>query len=217
MKPQLNTENNDNLSLVYLMRDDSFIKRMEDKKKEVKKHIDDLSTAAKKYSKKYEDIVEQGTKEKQLLLEDGHTRGLKDEDILGKLTKFIPAKDTPILNMLYFLLNEYKNQESAVQFLREQKDLGKNYELLRESMDKEYGHLTEADAKEVIPDLLGFVYDNVTLDIFNTIKKLKALSNSPVESEAFRAYTKCKELCKRYNLDFDRIPCDIEAETNKGK
>lgn len=196
-----------NLSLVHLMKDESFITRMEDKKKEVKKNIDDLSTAAKLYSDKYSDVVEKGTKEKQLLLEDGRRAGKTDDEVLGKLTKFIPASDTPILNMLYFLLNEYKNEASSVQFLREQKDLGKDFELLRERMDSEYGHLTEKEAKEVLPDLLEFVYDNVTLDTFNTIKKLKALAQSENPNEAARAYIKCRNLCKKYNLDYDRIDC----------
>ena len=206
---------NNEMSLVKLMRDDEdFIKRMETKKVNVKQDKVRLDAAANEYGKKYEKIVEQGTIEKQLLLEDGRKHGLTEDQVFGKMSKYIPAKDTPILNMIYFLLNEYKNEASAVQFLREQKDQGKDYELLRESMNADYGHLTEKDAEQALPDLLEYVYNNVTLDIFNTIKKLKALSTSNNEVEASRAFLKGRKLCQSYNLDWDRIPCNLEDENN---
>jgi len=206
---------NNDLSLVKLMNsDEDFIKRMETKKVNVKQDKIRLEAAANEYSKKYEKVIEQGTTEKQLLLEDGRKRGLTEEQVYGKLSKYIPAKDTPILNMLYFLLNEYKNEASAVQFLREQKDQGKDYELLKEQMDKSYGHLTEKDAEQALPDLLEYVYNNVTLDIFATIKKLKALSTSENDEEAVRAFQKGRELCKKYNLMWERIPCNLDDENN---
>jgi ligand-binding sensor domain-containing protein len=64
------------------------------------------------------------------------------------------------------------------------------------------------------PDMVNFLYGNITLDMFNKIKKLKALSKSPNEREAFLAYRKAIELCKQYNLDFDRIPCYVEGQEN---
>lgn len=67
----------------------------------------------------------------------------------------------------------------------------------------------EADLKET-PDMVNFLYGNITLDTFNKIKKLKALSKSPNEQEAFQAYRKAVEMCKEYHLDFDRIPCYVE-------
>ena len=50
------------------------------------------------------------------------------------------------------------------------------------------------------------------MNIVNKIKKLKALSRSSNESEAFQAYRKALELCKEYNLEFDRIPCYVEQK-----
>lgn len=58
-------------------------------------------------------------------------------------------------------------------------------------------------------EMVEYLYGNITLDMFNKIKKLKALSKSPNEAEAFQAYRKAIELCKEYNLDFDRIPCYV--------
>lgn len=66
----------------------------------------------------------------------------------------------------------------------------------------------DADLKKT-PDMVEFLYGNITLDMFNKIKKLKALSLSPNELEAFQAYRKAIELCKEYGLDFDRIPCYV--------
>lgn len=61
-------------------------------------------------------------------------------------------------------------------------------------------------------EMVEYLYGNITLDMFNKIKKLKALSKSPNEEEAFLAYRKALELCKEYNLDFDRIPCYVEKK-----
>lgn len=58
-------------------------------------------------------------------------------------------------------------------------------------------------------EMVEYLYGNITIDTFNKIKKLKALSKSPNEAEAFQAYRKAIELCKEHNLDFDRIPCYV--------
>jgi hypothetical protein len=68
----------------------------------------------------------------------------------------------------------------------------------------------KASLKET-PDMVEYLYGNITLDMFNKIKKLKALSKSPIDAEAFAAYRKALELCKEYNLDFDRIPCYVKG------
>jgi hypothetical protein len=198
-------------SLMRLMNDDNdFIKRMEQKKIAVHTDKVNLSKAADEYSKKYAHEIEEGTKKKQLLIEDGRRRGLTEEESCKALATFIPSKNTPILNMLYFLLYEYEGASDKVQFLREQKNIGVDINVLQEQMEKDFGHLEEKIEEKELPDLGTFIYDNVTLDTFNVIKKLKALSKSPNEHEAFRAYTKCLELCRRYNLEFDKIPCNIK-------
>lgn len=62
------------------------------------------------------------------------------------------------------------------------------------------------------PDMVSYLYGNITLDTFNKIKKLKALSKSPNEKEAFLAYRKAVALCEEYKLDFDRIPCYVSGQ-----
>lgn len=62
------------------------------------------------------------------------------------------------------------------------------------------------------PEMVEYLYGEITLDMFNKIKKLKALSKSPNEKEAFQAYRKAIELCKEYNLEFDKIPCYVEKK-----
>jgi len=54
-----------------------------------------------------------------------------------------------------------------------------------------------------------FIYGNMTHETFKKIKKLKALSRSDNENEAFLAYRMCLQLCERHGLDIDRIPCNI--------
>ena len=202
---------NSETSLVKLMQDnDDFIKRMELKKVAVKKDKEGLVSAAKIYENKYKDEIADGTKRRQLLIEDGRRKGKTEEEVVEGMALFIPSKQTPILNMLYFLLHEYEDVQNDIQILREDTDKGLDFNGLRKQLDDRYGHLTIKDIEEDIPDLLEFIYKNVTLDIFGKIKKLKALSRSPNEAEAFRAYTKCMELCKKYNLEFDRVPLDVE-------
>lgn len=67
----------------------------------------------------------------------------------------------------------------------------------------------KAELKET-PDMVEFLYGNITLEVFNKIKKLKALSRSHNDAEAFQAYKKGLEMCKEYGLEFDRIPCYVE-------
>jgi hypothetical protein len=80
--------------------------------------------------------------------------------------------------------------------------------IICERYEKEFGHVVEASDKtaEALPNMVSFVYCNIGDETFSTIKKLKTLSKSDNESEAFSAYRKCMEMCKKYNLEFDRIP-----------
>lgn len=83
-----------------------------------------------------------------------------------------------------------------------------NQQLLEEQ--KQRPREEDVTLKET-PDMVNYLYGNITLDTFNKIKKLKALSKSPNEQEAFQAYRKAVELCKQHNLDFDRIPCYVNS------
>lgn len=55
-----------------------------------------------------------------------------------------------------------------------------------------------------------FLYGNLTLEQFDVLKKLKALAQSDNISEATLAFKKCRELCAKYDLDFDKIPCNYK-------
>ena len=194
------------MQLIKDSEKEDFIKRMEHKKVAVRKDKTNLINAAKEYEGKYEKVINEGTEKRKLLIEDGKRRGLTEEQVVGTLQKFIPSRSTPILNMLYFLMYEYKDITNDIQFLREDKDVGRDFEDLQKMLNENYGGLTEKDVDQNIPDVLEYVYDKVTLDIFNTVKKLKSLCESSNENEAARAFIKCRDLCKKYNLDFSRIP-----------
>jgi len=81
--------------------------------------------------------------------------------------------------------------------------------------EKKYIPKEEETSLKDTPDMVNYLYGKITLDTFNKIKKLKALSKSPNEQEAFLAYRKALELCKENNLDFDRIPCYVKGQENE--
>ena len=108
---------------------------------------------------------------------------------------FIPSLYTPILNWIYFYV------------ILEGKDLEK--ELLRDNQDTLYRTLLHEDkikSLEKAPDMVEYIYGNITMEKFQTLKKLKRLSKSPNEHEAFQAYRKCINLCKEHKIEFDKIP-----------
>lgn len=185
------------LSLMSLIKDDPILsRRLEKQTQKVKKHKEDLSKVAESYNQKFNREIREGTRRKQLLLEDGKRKGLSEEDTMKKYGKFIPSVYTPLLNFLYFFMKEHEDN---------------SFELLREKFDKKYGKLIHEEIeRENIPEFDTFVYGNVTSDTFQKIKKLKALSKSKNINEAFLAYTTCLKLCEKYNLDFDKIPSTYE-------
>jgi len=85
---------------------------------------------------------------------------------------------------------------------------------INQQFQKEKLSRTQEEAVKLkdTPDMVNYLYGNITLDTFNLIKKLKALSKSPNEKEAFLAYRKANDLCKKYNLDFDRVPCYVKRQ-----
>ena len=200
------------LSLTSILRssDEDFIKRMADKKKNIEKDKAGIMAAANQYAKKYEKQINEGTEKRKLLIEDGKRKGLTAEESMKNMAVFIPDKNTPILNMLYFLLHEYDGASEAIQVLREEKDRNINFDQLKNNLNEKFGGLSIDDIEQDIPEILEYVYENVTTEIFKKVKKLKALSRSPNKQEAFAAYTKCMELCEKYGLEFDKVPCNVD-------
>lgn len=179
-----------------------FTKIFAKKAENLRKDKAGLVEAAQSYQKKYERQIEEGTKKRQLMLEDGQRRGLKEEQIFRDNQLFIPTKQTPILNFLYFLLTESIHQDPTV----------KELYLLKEEMEKKYPEIEHSTGdigktKELLPEMVSYVYKGIDDEgTFETAKKLKTMAMSDNEKEAFVAFRKCKALCEKYNLDFDKIP-----------
>jgi hypothetical protein len=192
------------LSLMTIIRDDpDFGRRIAKKVQEIKQDKQNLLDVADQYGQRYQEEILKGTELRAKLLTEGSSRGLSEEEVMSQYGRFVPTVYTPILNLLYFLLRESEVQDQ---------DLYRQ----RDKLNEQFGHLQEEDVKSTVlkdpPEMVEFLYGNITLDMFNKIKKLKALSKSPNEKEAFRAYRKAQELCKQYNLDFDRIPCYVKGQ-----
>lgn len=190
-------------SLVSILRNDpDFAEALSRKKAAVKKDKQSLVNAAETYVKKYEQEVIDGTRRKAKLLSEGESNGLTEEEVMKDFGKFLPTVQTPILNLLYFLL-------------RESEEIDRDLYKLRDDYNVKYGGLEDRESEVLSenldepPPMFEYLYANMTLETFNKLKKLKALSKSPNEEEAFLAYRKCLALCKKYNLDFDKIPCNV--------
>ena len=67
---------------------------------EVKKDKRKLTKLAENHFQNHKEEILEGTKKRQLLLEDGKRRGLTEDQVLSS-SGFIPSVYTPILNWLY--------------------------------------------------------------------------------------------------------------------
>lgn len=56
-------------------------------------------------------------------------------------------------------------------------------------------------------DMETFLYGHLTLDQFDALKKLKALTQSSNLNESTLAFRKGKELSQKYGVDWERVPC----------
>jgi len=166
--------------------------RLKAKTEAVKRDKQKINNLADEHFKNNRDAIIEGTKRRQVLLEDGKRQGLSEGQILSS-TEFIPSVYTPILNWLYEFMGhgiDMKKEES------------------RQQLNEQVGHMTHEEVRvmENTPELFEFLYGNITMGVFAKLKKLKGLSQSPNKHEAFSAYSKCIELCEEHNVDFDKIP-----------
>ena len=213
-----------NYSLMAILRDDpDFAGALAKKKEAVKKDKQNLVAAAKTYTQKYEKEIEEGTRLRQKLLTEGQAQGKSEDEVLSQYGRFLPSRQTPILNFLFFMFRDEAEQETQKMKLEELTEyyIEKfGYEGFIKRLEEGSTYVKETYADE-LEDILGddtedpeemdrFIYGNMTSATFQKIKKLKALSHSPNEKEAFLAYRKCLELCKKYNLEFDKIPCQLK-------
>ena len=59
--------------------------------------------------------------------------------------------------------------------------------------------------------MVEYLYGSLTLDQFDILKKLKALAMANTNPhESFLAWKKGNELCKKFDLEWDKIPCSIK-------
>ena len=212
---------NQKMELVFARTryDGDFSERIRKTTKEIEADKKNILTRAKDYEGRYKEEIDEGTRKRQLLLtQAGDPADPKEQArILASYGKFLPTKYTPILNMLYFMLRE----EEGPDWMAIKKEYDQTYggiheddDLSREDLEKKYGDLMHEDEKyEDVKEpesMDSFIYGNCTHDTFKKIKKLKALSKSRNENEAFLAYRMCIQLCERYGLEFDKIPCNID-------
>ena len=182
------------MSLATLIKNDPALsERIQRIAEDVREDNQKIKSFSQTYNQKYKKEIIEGTAKKHLLLEEGKRRGLSVQEV-EQSYGFIPSIYTPILNWLFFFILEGRNPEQEIQ--REEED--EQYRLLVEEI--------EVESIEQAPDMLTYIYGNLTLEKFQTLKKLKRLSKSPNEHEAFQAYRKCLAMCKEHNIEFDRIP-----------
>jgi hypothetical protein len=224
----------ENTSLLRILQnDEQFGDILKRRTQLAKKDKESLLNSATQYNQKYKNEIEEGDKLRHKLLEEGKSKGLtKEEDIFKGNSKFMPTVRTPILNFLFFMLRDEEQcktktiQEVIEEFLH-QNGYEKTEEVqhyidgivqnfsIEQTLDELGDGITfedtvSKDTTKEVEDIGEFLYGNLTLKEFNTVKKLKALSRSENKDEAFSAYSKCLELCKKYNIEFDRIPCNIK-------
>lgn len=188
-------------SLVSILRNDpDFAKALHKRTEVAKKDKETLVKAAETYSSRYEEEIIEGTKQAQKLISEGSSHGLTEEDVMKQLGRFLPTVRTPILNLLYFLL-------------RESEEVDREMYVLREQYNQQFGHLEDNEplSENIVdpPDMQEYLYGNMTHETFKKIKKLKALTKSPNIEEATLAFQKCRELCSKYSLEYDKIPCNV--------
>ena len=211
-----------NYSLMTILRNDpdfagAFAK---EKIESVKKDKKNLLKTAESYTEKYRQEIEEGTKLRQKLLTEGEASGKTEDEVLSCYGKFIPAVYTPILNWLFFTFREEADAPKTSKMQLEElikyyiEKFGYEDFIKRLEEGSTYVHETYSENLEDIlsdetndpPSSDSFIYGNMDHKTFKTIKKLKALSTSTNEVEAFAAYRKCIEMCRKFGLEFDKIP-----------
>ena len=211
--------------LKILQGDPDFAGALIKKTEAVKKDKQNLLTAAQTYTQKYENEINEGTKLRQKLISDGREVGLSEDEALGQygsqVGKFLPSVYTPILNWLFFTFREEAEDPQTAKMELEEltqyyinkfgfdgfiKRLEAGSEYTREVYSNELEDLLSDNTEQPI-EMDSLIYGEMTNGTFQKIKKLKALSRSNNPKEAFAAYRKCLELCKKHNLEFDKVPC----------
>jgi len=210
--------------MAILRQDPDFAGALAKKTEAVKKDKQSLLTAATTYTQKYEKEINEGTKKRQKLITDGRDRGLNEDEALSQYGQFLPSVYTPILNWLFFTFREEAEAPQTAKMELEEltqyyinkfgydgfiKRLEAGSEYTREVYSNELEDLLSDETEQPV-EMDSLIYGEMTNGTFQKIKKLKALAQSPNEREAFLAYRKCLELCKKHKLEFDKVPCNLK-------
>lgn len=188
---------NNEISLVSLLKDNpDYMDRIHEIANEVKKDKSKIASMAQKYNTRYETEINEGTRKRQIMIEQRVNSGKSLEEAERSIG-FIPSVYTPILNWLYFFMREENNPAR---------------ERIRAEQENEYKHLLheqqEVDGMEKVPDVFVVLSGkNISYNLFKTMKKLKTLATrNDNEHEAFQAYRACIKLCNEHDINFDKIP-----------
>ena len=146
----------------------------------------------------------------------------------------MPTVQTPILNFLHFLTKDFKDVEASFEKMRNEYEskygesvLGAgridnatvNTEILKNNIAKKLESLAQGvdesniddyETVQQVPHMESYIYQNMDAGTFGKLKKLKALSLSENEQEAHAAWVKCMEICNKYKLRYDDIPCKYD-------
>ena len=214
-----NTPPPDQFGIVGILTKDADLRaRLQQAKEELERNTKNVAKVTEEVNSHYTHEIEEGTKKKQLLLEQGtYLRGEADDG--DPLKSFCPSRETPHLNALFFMMRD-QTIDTELKALRAPEDISKNVDDLRQEFELEFGTAFDAyEASQVSsPDFVkssfknatkgfeSFLYEGGNYDAFVKLKKLKALTRSANTAEAELAKAKCLELCEKYNLDYDRIP-----------
>jgi hypothetical protein len=97
------------------------------------------------------------------------------------------------------ILNEFVDEQFAPATNPVRKQL--NATMNESIIEEENGSIKEPEKME------SYLYGNLNLDQFEVLKKLKSLTLSDNVAESTLAFKKCKELCIKYGLKYEMIPC----------
>ena len=187
-----------------------FSEKLEQAKKEILGFKSGILNPAKEYNEKHKKEISENTEKIKLLLQEGAKLGKNKEQVLQEnvLNKrdengrpvFIPTEDTPVLNFLHYIMNEYESKDDEYKERNQEKDLwDKTYAKEWLDKDEDYG-------VSKLEDITKSMFNGIDLETFNKLKKLKKLSTSDNENEASSSYKKCKDLCDKYNINYDQLP-----------
>jgi soluble cytochrome b562 len=100
------------------------------------------------------------------------------------------------------ILDEFIDDRFAAPSSPERKSANAAFDAEKQTRPKE-----EEVALKEPENMVEYLYADLTLEQFDVLKKLKALTQSPNVPEATLAFRKGKELCEKYGLEWEKIPC----------